>query len=180
MQLQINDRVKVIDEDFEGKVISVQRDSVTIECEDGFEYNYTLFDLIKIGEDGNSEHKIKPIEINTPNNKIPKHQSTSIELNSNKPIIDLHLEVLCPNESFYSNHEALSYQINCCKEAIEIAIRKRIRNLIFIHGVGVGKLKTELRIMLQENYPSIEYFDASYTQFGGGATEIIIHRLNRL
>jgi hypothetical protein len=180
LQLRINDRVKVIDEDFEGKVISVQAELVIIECQDGFEYNYSIFDLLRIGEDGKSEHKVRPIKEGVDNKTKPKYQSAKIEFSSQKPIIDLHLEVLCPNESFHSNHEALTYQINCCKETIELAIRKRIRNLIFIHGVGVGKLKTELRVMLRDNYPNIEFFDASYNHFGGGATEIIIHRINQL
>lgn len=180
MQLEKNDRVKVIDEDFEGKVVDVNKDTVVIECEDGFEYTFAIYDLIKIKEGGQSEHRVKPISIEIENKKVDQSLRSFIELKGTKPIVDLHLEELCPEERFSSNHEALSYQLHHCRMVIEMAIQKRIRNIVFIHGVGAGRLKLELRSMLEENYPTIEFFDASYNQFGGGATEIIIHRLNQL
>lgn len=180
MQLEKNDRVKVVDEDFEGKVVQVSGESVVIECKDGFEYTFAIYDLIKIKEDGESEHRVKPISLEIEKKKVAQPIRSFIELKGAKPIVDLHLEELCPEEQFSSNHEALSYQLHHCRVVIETAIQKRIRNIVFIHGVGAGKLKLELRSMLEENYPTIEFFDASYNLFGGGATEIIIHRLNQL
>ena len=180
MQLKENDQVKVIDEDFEATVKLVKGDSVIIECEDGFEYTYEIYKLIKIKSDGDSEHIVKPISFETANSSKPSNLANQVALKGIKPEIDLHIEELCPNEKFRTNHEALVFQLNYCRKVIETAIRNRKRNLVFIHGLGAGKLKQELRNMLNETYPTIEFFDASYQTYGAGATEIIIHKLNKL
>jgi dsDNA-specific endonuclease/ATPase MutS2 len=51
--------------------------------------------------------------------------------------------------------------------------------MVFIHGRGRGILREELRKMLAEEYPHIEYFDGNYMRYGSGATEIIIHGLGK-
>jgi dsDNA-specific endonuclease/ATPase MutS2 len=43
-----------------------------------------------------------------------------------------------------------------------------------IHGVGNGKLKQEILAILK-TVDGIEYFDASYKDYGYGATEIRIY-----
>ena len=45
---------------------------------------------------------------------------------------------------------------------------------MFIHGVGNGTLKTELRKALGIEYKKLTYHDASFKEYGYGATLIII------
>ena len=46
------------------------------------------------------------------------------------------------------------------------------RKIVVIHGVGEGVLRHEIRKELDIYHPYFEYYDASYDQFGYGATEI--------
>jgi dsDNA-specific endonuclease/ATPase MutS2 len=46
--------------------------------------------------------------------------------------------------------------------------------LIVIHGVGNGKLKQEIASILK-TVDDIEYYDASYKDYGYGATEVRIY-----
>ena len=52
------------------------------------------------------------------------------------------------------------------------AMRKHIRKIIFIHGVGNGRLKSEIRKELQ-HYQGIKVRDADPSRYGRGATEVV-------
>ena len=51
------------------------------------------------------------------------------------------------------------------------AQEKSISKIIVIHGVGEGVLKNEIRSFLSKK-ENLEFFDASYADYGKGATEI--------
>jgi dsDNA-specific endonuclease/ATPase MutS2 len=55
---------------------------------------------------------------------------------------------------------------------LNVAIRSKIKKLIVIHGVGEGVLKSAIRKELMEHYYQYEFHDASYSDYGYGATEI--------
>ncbi|NOG57338.1 MAG: Smr/MutS family protein [Bacteroidetes bacterium] len=182
MNLRIKDKVKVIDEDFVGEVLKIDGSLITVSCEDGFEYVFQKHELLLLKSNGEVEHTTRDSygELLDIKNDKSKGVNESIEFNLNgkKPVIDLHLEELAPIKVFENNHEALIFQLEVVKEVIRVASQKKIRNVVFVHGVGQGRLKTELRSLLISSYPEIEFFDGSYTQFGLGATEIVIHRLH--
>jgi hypothetical protein len=50
------------------------------------------------------------------------------------------------------------------------------RKIVFIHGVGNGKLKLEIRRSLDRDYPQLKYQDASFQEYGYGATMVILPR----
>jgi dsDNA-specific endonuclease/ATPase MutS2 len=179
VQLIPKDKVKIIDENLTGEVVKVEGEYITVDCEDGFEYQYKVTELIKMGIDGNSEHTTNSYSEKFKIKEVKQSPNSNFFLNGSKPIIDLHIEELAPDIRFSSNHEAFLFQINAVKQFIEIAINQRKRNIVFVHGVGNGKLRTRLRQLLTESYPNIEYLDGSYDQYGIGATEIIIHGLSK-
>lgn len=180
MDLKPGDYVVVIDENHAGKVIRINKDWVYFEDRDGFEYAYPKYQLIKKnkGEEAGFFTREKPLIVKKEKDKANQNHSRiqlSYDFSASKPIFDLHLEDLSPDLNFSNNHESLLFQLRCAEEIIEQAEVSGCRNLVFIHGVGKGKLRQELRRMLNEKYSYIEYLDASYQQFGFGATEIIIH-----
>ena len=73
-----------------------------------------------------------------------------------------------------SNFEILSIQIQALKRKIKEANKKRVKRLIVIHGVGKGVLKSEVHLELQK-YHNIEFLDASYLDYGQGATQVIFN-----
>lgn len=84
--------------------------------------------------------------------------------------VDLHIEELVDDMRGMTNGEMLEIQLRKARQTLDEAVTRSCRKVVFIHGVGNGKLKAEVRAML-DNYMGIEYFDASYAKYGFGATE---------
>ena len=96
----------------------------------------------------------------------------------NQPIeIDLHIEELIEFSERIEPWRKIKIQLDHVKQCLEDAIELKIPQLVFIHGVGEGILKNEIRKMLH-NYTNIHYQDASYQKYGRGATEITIRGLH--
>jgi dsDNA-specific endonuclease/ATPase MutS2 len=68
----------------------------------------------------------------------------------------------------------LQIQLGKVKNEIELAQKEKRKKLIFIHGHGSGKLKSELDKLLS-TYSKLEFYDASFRKYKLGATEVEIH-----
>ena len=87
--------------------------------------------------------------------------------------MDLHLEEILDKTSGMSNAEKLNYQLNYFKRELDNAIAGNTRKIVFIHGVGNGRLKSEICAIL-DRHNDLRYHDASFRKYGFGATEVII------
>jgi hypothetical protein len=87
--------------------------------------------------------------------------------------VDLHIEELVDNVSGMSNHEILSIQLERFEKELDKAIEGGVKKLIIIHGVGNGRLKREIQTILK-SIAGVTYQDASYKDYGFGATQINI------
>lgn len=56
---------------------------------------------------------------------------------------------------------------------MESNAKNKGRKIVFIHGVGNGVLKNEIRKQLERKY-KVYYQDASFREYGYGATMVII------
>jgi hypothetical protein len=90
--------------------------------------------------------------------------------------VDLHIEELIDSHEGLSGREVLDIQMARFTTALEGAIRGNTRRIVFIHGIGNGKLKFEIRKTLDKKYPKLVYQDASFQEYGYGATMIIVRR----
>ncbi|OFX20653.1 MAG: hypothetical protein A2033_05070 [Bacteroidetes bacterium GWA2_31_9] len=90
--------------------------------------------------------------------------------------VDLHIEKIIPNYLGMSNAEMLITQISHFRTKLESAIFRNIKKIVFIHGIGNGTLKHELRKVLDEYYHDLKYQDASFKEYGYGATLIFINK----
>jgi hypothetical protein len=88
--------------------------------------------------------------------------------------IDLHIEELMDSYSSLTNGEILAIQTERFEKELRYAINNGIKKLIVIHGVGNGKLKAEIADILN-SIEDVSFYDASYKNYGFGATEILIH-----
>jgi hypothetical protein len=88
--------------------------------------------------------------------------------------IDLHIEELIDRHAGMSNGEIIQIQLKYFQKALDQAIAERYRKLIVIHGVGTGRLKEEVRIILS-SYNNLRFHDGSYSKYGFGATEVLIN-----
>ena len=88
--------------------------------------------------------------------------------------IDLHIEQLVDNSEGLSNTEILDIQMARFTTSLDGGILAGTRRMVFIHGVGNGRLKREITKKLERKYPKLRYQDASFKEYGYGATMVII------
>lgn len=89
-------------------------------------------------------------------------------------VIDLHIQELIDDESVLSNGEIVEIQIDKFKRELDAAIKRKNKSIVFIHGVGNGTLKLELRRRLDHEYKHLQYQDASFAEYGYGATMVLL------
>lgn len=85
--------------------------------------------------------------------------------------VDLHIEELVESVSGLSKHEMLSIQMERFEKELDKAMENNCRKIVFIHGVGNGRLKQEIEKVLK-TIKNITYHDASFKQYGFGATQV--------
>jgi hypothetical protein len=86
-------------------------------------------------------------------------------------VVDLHLK------HGYSKADALDRQLARFRGELDSAIRAGAGEIVFIHGVGAGVLKNELKNILLSEYPSCAFQDAPFARFGvNGATLVVIKK----
>lgn len=86
--------------------------------------------------------------------------------------IDLHFDESTLQNSALTPAAILALQMSRFHSAMEEAIGKKLRRLVVIHGLGQGTLKMQIRKELQEKYPKCIYQDASFKEYGFGATMV--------
>jgi len=98
------------------------------------------------------------------------------EKHSNEPIIqDLHIAELMDNLAGMTKADMLNYQIDKFHEVMRANLRHTGKRIVFIHGKGEGVLRQAILRELKRHYPQCEAQDASFQEYGFGATQIIIH-----
>lgn len=88
--------------------------------------------------------------------------------------VDLHIDALLPDTRGLDNHDMLDIQMAHVRTVMEQNARKQGLRIVFIHGVGAGVLKSELRRFLERQYPKCPFQDASFCEYGFGATMVTI------
>ncbi|UCH13955.1 MAG: DUF2027 domain-containing protein [Bacteroidales bacterium] len=84
--------------------------------------------------------------------------------------VDLHIHEIADDYSDLTEGEILNIQLNRFHSELDNAIERNLKKIIFIHGLGNGKLKYEIRKSIDSKYPDITYQDASFKEYGFGAT----------
>jgi hypothetical protein len=113
-------------------------------------------------------------EVISQKEKSEKKKGLRSPVNPNLREVDLHIEELVDDESRMSNAEILNIQLSAFKSSMEDAMKDNMKKIVFIHGVGNGVLKHELRKKLDKEYPELRYQDASFKEYGFGATMVYL------
>ena len=88
--------------------------------------------------------------------------------------IDLHIGELLDDTRGMSNGEMLNYQLDKFREVMDKYKNKREQTLVFIHGKGDGVLRKAIVDELKRKYSTCRFQDASFQEYGFGATMVII------
>ncbi|MBN1988647.1 MAG: DUF2027 domain-containing protein [Bacteroidales bacterium] len=94
--------------------------------------------------------------------------------NADTEEIDLHIHELIENPKGLEPVEILDIQMARFTTALEGGIKASTKKMVFIHGVGNGKLKHEIRKVLDKQYGKYRYQDASFKEYGFGATIVFL------
>jgi dsDNA-specific endonuclease/ATPase MutS2 len=88
--------------------------------------------------------------------------------------IDLHIHQLLDDTRGLSNHEMLEIQMGKFRNEMETAIANGTQRIVFIHGIGNGTLKQEILRELGSKYKKYYFQEASFKEYGFGATMVIL------
>lgn len=88
--------------------------------------------------------------------------------------VDLHIDSLLDDTTGLGNAEMLNYQLDKFREVMECYKNKREQKIVFIHGKGEGVLRKAILDELKRKYSSCRVQDASFQEYGFGATLVVI------
>ncbi len=89
--------------------------------------------------------------------------------------VDLHASALLDTTAGLSNSEILSYQMDKVREVLNQYRHARGRKIVFIHGKGEGVLRNALLKEVRDRYKNYTCQDASFREYGFGATMVTVH-----
>lgn len=93
--------------------------------------------------------------------------------------VDLHIENLVENPGRLSPSEIIDIQLKKFHSSMNEALEMKAKRFIIVHGVGQGTLKMQIRRELQEKYPQYSFQDASFREYGFGATLVHLNIIKK-
>lgn len=88
--------------------------------------------------------------------------------------IDLHINSLVDTLSGMENKDMLQLQLDTVRKTMQEHSRRKGQKIVFIHGKGDGVLRKSVRDLLKKEYQKCEIQDASFQEYGFGATLVTI------
>ena len=88
--------------------------------------------------------------------------------------VDLHSSELLYTTDGMSKSDILNYQIDTFRRIMDENLKYPGRTIIFIHGKGEGVLRAALMKELNHRYKGHDVSDASFREYGFGATKVVI------
>jgi len=88
--------------------------------------------------------------------------------------VDLHVHEIVDNYQQLTKNEIFNIQLDRFHSVMESYKGQKGAKIVFIHGVGNGVLKAEISRQLQKKFPGAYFQDASFREYGYGATLVII------
>ncbi|MDD4645789.1 MAG: Smr/MutS family protein [Bacteroidales bacterium] len=181
------DLVRFIDAVGEGRVRRIiSKDLAEVETTDGWVLPTYIKTLVVIPENISPTYapiKSKRVEEPIPQKvdkgllkNVAERPAVSKPSGNKMPVreIDLHINKLIDSVVGLSNTEILMLQLDKFRQELNQSIRNHEREIIFIHGIGNGTLKNELRRVADQEYKWCSLEDASFKEYGFGATRIRI------
>jgi hypothetical protein len=88
--------------------------------------------------------------------------------------IDLHINELLDSTAGLSNGAMLQCQLDKFHEVLDENKNRKGQKIVFIHGKGEGVLRNEIEKLLKTRYKTYYFQDASFREYGFGATMVTI------
>ena len=144
---------------------------------DFFETPAYLFTIVE------NDEIARPLVIDSKRLKEQMYKDEKVVANTSKKkskkddgtvVIDLHADEVLETTAGMNSADILHYQMDIFKKTMEEYKKKKGQKIIFIHGKGEGVLRQTLIHELNYRYKSCTYQDASFQEYGYGATQVTI------
>ncbi len=89
-------------------------------------------------------------------------------------VVDLHANALLDTTNGMSAGDILNYQLDVFRRTLKEHASKKGQRIIFVHGKGEGVLRRALINDLVYRFKHYTYQDASFQEYGYGATQVTI------
>ena len=89
--------------------------------------------------------------------------------------IDLHIDSLVDSTAGMDNKAMLGLQLDTVRKTMKENEKRKGQKIVFIHGKGDGVLRKAVRDLLKKEFPKAELQDASFQEYGFGATLVTMH-----
>lgn len=143
---------------------------------DYFDEDAMLFPIVK--NDGLVEREVSAEAVSeilkNKETKLPAKVSVSSKPKQEIVEIDLHINQLLDNTTGMSNGDMLQYQMDKFNEVMTQYAKCKGQKIVFIHGKGDGVLRKEILQQLKHKYATCYVQDASFLEYGYGATMVTI------
>ena len=188
---QTGQLVKFLNDVGSATVVRVEGSTVVVEDEDGFERSVTAAELMvapdpevearqygdtipdvaqllaqEVGEKRMRELQ-KDFEV-----RYQHAQATNMARRDAHMEVDLHIHELVDDQRGLPDRAKLAIQMDHFDRMMDIAKREKLRRIVFIHGVGQGVLRHQIRTTLEQHHPDCSYREGDPRKYGSGATEV--------
>ena len=160
---KVGDSVSILEEEGAFILKEIQTNKVVLLDEHGFERYVEISSVVRRRQIVSKEIVLKERDFLS--------ESKSNKVNFQIPEIDLHIESLLSESKGLTPHEKFLVQIDCFKRFTNEMIRKKVKKFRVIHGIGEGKLKTEIYALIQTK-SGIQMHDDNYVNGKVGASLI--------
>ena len=90
-------------------------------------------------------------------------------------VVDLHADAILETTAGMSHVDILNYQLDVFRKTLEENKGCKGKKIVFIHGKGEGVLRNAVVNELRYRYKKYKYQDASFQEYGYGATQVTIY-----
>ena len=172
MMFEVGQEVSILHETGVFKVLEIEKGSLTLQDEFGFSQKIAPH-LVVARKAVSTAKLIVKDNINL----VPT--STKKSPQKSEPIIDLHTDALGLSAQMQA-HDLLLAQMSAFKKFCNLQHQQRIQKFKVIHGAGEGKLKQEIRLLVQGK-EGLQMHDAQWHHGAVGASiiEMILSKFER-
>ena len=145
---------------------------------DFFETPAYLFTIVE------NDEVARPLVIDSKRLKEQMYKDEKVIANTGKKkskkddgtlVVDLHADEVLETTAGMNSADILHYQMDVFTKTMNEYKNKKGQKIVFIHGKGDGVLRKAILQELKYKYKNYESQDASFREYGFGATMVIIH-----
>lgn len=136
------------------------------------------FPLLKNDELVGDPRKVLLAKTEVPEKKDtaqPHVQKIKRNAGNGDEVVDLHASELLDTTAGMNSGDILEYQLDVFRKKMQECSRIKGKRIVFIHGKGEGVLRNRIVTELKQKYPRCNWQDASFQEYGFGATLVIVH-----